>query len=393
MKKYKIYILIMFVFWISTFGMVFKVNADTTPPSFCPQAAPTDPTQVTGTCNYGSNGNGGVDLDTHSSAGECIPGQNNAVSFTPDTYGDCILPSGTTNSCWPRTSCVENNGTFTGYYNLLQPLPQVGPFFDANNAEQPNSLGRYLNPMITVFIGICAVLAVIMILMGGIQYMGSELISSKEEGKERIRNAIFGLILALGAYTLLYTINPNLLKSDISSAPSVNLSVDIGDDTPQTPVNGKFTAGTSYSGGGVAGASWDTTRESLPYSDNNGLVAKIYNSECSTIGQTGCTSSEDLSLAYIDTIEGGCGKPCLPLKVQGGTEYWLHGGSSGSTTHHPNSPTIDLGPTTALTNYIMTGNPATSGTAPAFHGKYTRDGITYYWETSHWHTCGSANSC
>ena len=55
-----------------------------------------------------------------------------------------------------------------------------------------------------------------MIVMGGLEYMTSELISSKEEGKKKILGAIFGLVLALGAYILLFTINPDLLNSDLN---------------------------------------------------------------------------------------------------------------------------------------------------------------------------------
>jgi len=110
---------------------------------------------------------------------------------------------------------------------LQQLPPNVNPVYNPNtNNGQSSSLSSYLNPMITIFIGICAVLAVIMILMGGIEYMTSELISSKEAGKERIRNALLGLVLALGAWTILHTINPNLLNSDIN-APDANVGVSI----------------------------------------------------------------------------------------------------------------------------------------------------------------------
>ena len=88
-----------------------------------------------------------------------------------------------------------------------------------------SAFSGYLNMMIKLFIGICAVLAVIMIVVGGIEYMTSELISSKEAGKERIRNAIFGLLLALGAWTLLNAINPNLLDSSLKNLTSVTVTV------------------------------------------------------------------------------------------------------------------------------------------------------------------------
>ncbi|KKQ33857.1 MAG: hypothetical protein US45_C0004G0018 [Candidatus Nomurabacteria bacterium GW2011_GWA1_37_20] len=76
--------------------------------------------------------------------------------------------------------------------------------------------GSYLNLMIKIFIGLCAVLSVVMIVIGGLEYMTSELISSKEAGKEKVTGALLGLLIALGAYALLFTINPDLLKSDIN---------------------------------------------------------------------------------------------------------------------------------------------------------------------------------
>lgn len=107
-------------------------------------------------------------------------------------------------------------------YQLLAPLPDP----DKNNNElletiDPKGLGSYLNPMIKILIGFAAVLSVVMIVVGGLEYMTSELISSKEEGKKRILGAIFGLLLALGAYALLFTINPDLLKSDPSIPETV----------------------------------------------------------------------------------------------------------------------------------------------------------------------------
>jgi type IV secretory pathway VirB2 component (pilin) len=128
-----------------------------------------------------------------------------------------------------QANTPTNSSTTTDpYYHLLAPLPcpnggagcdsnkQLSQYDPRSVAGQPTSLGNYLNPMITIFIGICAVLAVIMIVMGGIEYMTSELPGLKGEGKQKIINAIFGLVLALGAWTLLYTINPDLLKSDIT---------------------------------------------------------------------------------------------------------------------------------------------------------------------------------
>ncbi len=127
-------------------------------------------------------------------------------------------------------------------YQLLAPLPDGngGKFttFDPTSADGTNSkLGEYLNLMIKLFIGICSVLAVIMIVIGGIEYMTTELISSKEEGKKRITGAIFGLVLALGAWTLLYQINPDLLNSDLKSLKDVTVKVTLADAIPSDSGN------------------------------------------------------------------------------------------------------------------------------------------------------------
>ena len=69
----------------------------------------------------------------------------------------------------------------------------------------------YLTGMVKLLIMVAGVLAVIMIMLGGIQYMSSDAISGKEEGKEKITQALFGLLLAIASWLILNTINPDLL--------------------------------------------------------------------------------------------------------------------------------------------------------------------------------------
>jgi hypothetical protein len=96
--------------------------------------------------------------------------------------------------------------------------------------SQKNALSTYLNIFIKILIGIAAVLAVVMIVMGGIQYMTSELVSGKAEGKKRIMDALIGLLLALAAVILLKTINPSLLSVE----PNIGeVSLTDYSDTPE----------------------------------------------------------------------------------------------------------------------------------------------------------------
>ncbi|MCX6753139.1 MAG: NlpC/P60 family protein [Candidatus Nomurabacteria bacterium] len=155
------------------------------------------------------------------------------------------------------SSSVNTN---TDYYPLA-PLPGVGVVCSNNpdtndptnkncihtqkdESTNPCPFGDYLNALIKIFIGICAVLAFIMIVLGGIEYITSELISNKAEGKKRITGAIFGLILALASYALLNTINPAVLQVCLNQLPQA--TVTIGGDT-NTPIASNIT-GTLPSG-------------------------------------------------------------------------------------------------------------------------------------------------
>ena len=98
-------------------------------------------------------------------------------------------------------------------YQLLAPL------LDLKELETDNILKEYVPFVFKLAVGIAAVFAVLMIVLGGIQYMSTDALQGKEDGKKRVTNAIKGLILVIAAWLILYTINPNLLKFDLSISP------------------------------------------------------------------------------------------------------------------------------------------------------------------------------
>src|SRR3989338_10884168 len=67
-----------------------------------------------------------------------------------------------------------------GRYVLLSPIDVEGEI-ETFDPGQEGALGEYLNLMIKIIIGLSAVMAVVMIVIGGMGDMTSELISSKEE--------------------------------------------------------------------------------------------------------------------------------------------------------------------------------------------------------------------
>lgn len=164
---------------------------------------------------------------------------------------DCTLPENKT-----KAECATPEKTTPvgdGSYILLQPLPCNESLAGCpKNGElvkiDPSGtgkLGEYLNLMIRLFIGLCAVAAVVMIVIAGIEYSASELTHTKEDAKNRIQGAILGLILALGSYALLFTINPDLLRTDVdisgatlSSEGEVEIE-NLREDTPLTASESK----------------------------------------------------------------------------------------------------------------------------------------------------------
>ncbi|GEM_PF-5688066 len=99
-------------------------------------------------------------------------------------------------------------------YVPLAPIPGVTP-----EAGEKINLVSYLSGAFAILIGIAGVLAVIVIMIGGIQYITTDSFTGKEEGKEKITKAVLGLILAIAAYLILYTINPNILSLRIGIEP------------------------------------------------------------------------------------------------------------------------------------------------------------------------------
>ena len=78
-----------------------------------------------------------------------------------------------------------------------------------------NSLPKFLSGLFTLALSVGGIIAVIRLVMAGYHYMGSDMWSSKTKAKEIIRDVVFGLLLLLGTYLILYQINPCILNLDI----------------------------------------------------------------------------------------------------------------------------------------------------------------------------------
>ncbi len=88
-------------------------------------------------------------------------------------------------------------------------------FFDENNIPRTcvSSLGEYVKYIYQWFSGAVGILAAVMVLWGGFRWLTASGNTSRvDAAKETIYSAIIALVITLGSYVLLYTINPQLVN-------------------------------------------------------------------------------------------------------------------------------------------------------------------------------------
>ncbi|MFH1626747.1 MAG: pilin [bacterium] len=210
------------------------------------------------------------------------------------------------------------------------------------------SIGVFLGQVFNWGIAVAIVLALIMVIWGGIEKMTSDSWKSTDAAKTKFENAGWGLALALASYLILYTVNPCLVnwgKKDGCDNTFLN--------PPEELYNALVSATTNTS----------ITTESLPlggvknYSENpelmlgdaktrkqlQGAGIRINKPNCPPIPpETRCTSLDGLpqkAVVALITANKGCVRSIAQrncIVVTGGTE-------GGHATHKPGRDIVDIG--------------------------------------------------
>ncbi len=157
-------------------------------------------------------------------------------------------------------------------YTLLEKLP-IGP---ANELVEKVTTATYIPGLFKLIIGIAGVLAVVKIIWGGVQYMSTDAFQGKNDAKATIENALWGLLLAMGAWLIVYSIDPEL----------VNFNLDI----PVIQI-----ASTTIPGGGTTGC-----QGNCPFSYVNSSGVTVRYRECS-----GCSNANSFGLSIKTQIVNG----------------------------------------------------------------------------------------
>ncbi len=247
-------------------------------------------------------------------------------------------------------------------------------------------------------------LALLMIAIGGIQYISSFASpSGKGDATKRIWGAIGGLLLALFSWLILSTINPDLLSPTFTAPEATSVAPATrsearalnpmdplfpgdanGDGIPDTgdPDEGADNADPGVGTRGVAGGM--TEQQARDY-----LMGKIaVNHECNSSGcQTRLAGIKQSTLDQVFALKANC--QCNPV-ITAGTEV---GHSTTGTHTHGNGYKVDISQKgdagVAIQRYVTTpGNftqgPNRSDGAETWVKNGSGGKVVYYKESNHW---------
>ncbi len=99
-------------------------------------------------------------------------------------------------------------------------------------AEPGMKFGDYINALYALSISVAALLAVIKIIIAGVKYMLSDVVTSKSDAIKDIQGAVFGLAIVISAVLFLTVINPKITSTEIFIDP---VPVDANPPLPVSP--------------------------------------------------------------------------------------------------------------------------------------------------------------
>jgi hypothetical protein len=247
-----------------------------------------------------------------------------------------------------------------GQENILNSIVPPSTFDNG----QSRGLSGILNQLFYAGLIIAVVLAIVMIIRGGIEYMTIDAASNKESAKNRIKAAIGGLVLCFSTILILNTINPGLTKLELrfpklenletvtikegvvleEGNPLVNIPTQVNENTStSTPIEQVLPSG-------------KTEKELRDYLAQYGIYV---NKPACQPGQTSCTNLagiKESAITGVVNLKNASG--AAKITITGGTE-------PGHKTHGIGKPILDLriGEDSRRDTYIRTQAVSTERTS------------------------------
>lgn len=124
--------------------------------------------------------------------------------------------SGTTNTNSVVTPCGD--ACKLGY-TPLEPIPGITPVNGTYDLTSAGGFSKLINALFKILITVGALLAVLSLTVGGVQYMTSSSVGNKTQGIDRAKASLWGILLIAGIWLILNTINPELLNFNFNPCP------------------------------------------------------------------------------------------------------------------------------------------------------------------------------
>lgn len=192
-------------------------------------------------------------------------------------------------------------------------------------------LAEYISGVYRFLIGIILIIAIVMVVWGGFRYLLGSSVGDVSRGKEIIRDALAGMLIILGAYMILQTVNPATL----------NLSVlRLGFVTPQDVILRSTQAETGDPQGSTSGSpppdaqfencpvNLETTPEDPPAGSDTERVREFREKIGTVVSGSKTEQVISLSQAAIECglAMGSCGRSAETIyDIAGITEHNNHG--------------------------------------------------------------------
>ncbi len=103
-------------------------------------------------------------------------------------------------------------------------------------------IGDYVTAAYRYLIGISVVIAIVMIMIGGLQYVLASGGTDTGKAKKRIKDAVTGVVLLFSVYTILYVVNPELIFFDALVVDQIHVH-DMPPPWPAPPPPKKYPKG------------------------------------------------------------------------------------------------------------------------------------------------------
>jgi len=229
-----------------------------------------------------------------------------------------------------------------------------------DNPCDTGDVANFVNGLIDFLIRMLGVIAVIVLVVTGIQLVTSGGDESKwTAAKERFTNVVIGIVIILAAWLVVDTIMEALTGDGL--------------DFWGRLTGGEYGAGTALVDGGAAGVATGqyTNAEARSTLATAGVGVNAQEPQTSLEGMNQSTVNEVIRLRQA------CG---CDVTVTGGTES---GHSTSGTYNHASGSKVDLRVNANLNNYIAS-NYTSSGTRSDGATLYTNGSIVYAREGDHW---------